>query len=124
MIRHQSPPATAIDAGGMGLVQQQHGFVAHRQRHQIGQRGAVAVHAVKRFPAAIHTRPLLPARRQPRDGVLDRGHVIVRCFQGGDARGVQPVAQTGMDERVVDDEVPAVRQGRGQRRIGGEAVGK
>ena len=47
--RAKPAPLRAINPGGMGLVQDQHGVMARRQRRQIGQRGAVAIHAVKRF---------------------------------------------------------------------------
>src|SRR3546814_1512116 len=72
-------------------------------RGEIGERGAVAVHAVKAFDRDPR-RSGAAAGAPARDDVVERLRVIVR---GGDMAGaaeLHPVVRTRMDEFVMDDE--------------------
>ena len=69
--------------------------------------------------------PVPPPARQSRDRVVER--TARRCGAAAThaARPSRmPVMRAGMDQRVVDDQVAALRQGREQRCIGGIAAGE
>ena len=109
-----------MHAGGMGLVQQQHGVVASGQRDQFRQWRAVTVHGIERLHRDPH--PAGPAARAPAlDDRVHRLDIIVRSGNCLDAGRVQPVAEAGMDQRVVNDQVAGPRQGGGDCGIGGKA---
>ena len=100
-----------------------HRVMAHRQRHQIGQRRAVTVHRIERFHRDPHP-PGTALSAPSRDDVVHRGHIIVRGGQRRDTGRIEPVADAGMDQRVMDNQVAGSRQGGDQGGIGGKAGGK
>ena len=121
--RGEPLPARPEDAGRMRLVDDQHRVVPLGHRHQVGQGRGVAVHRIEAFDR--DPRGALAALLTPSpDRRLERGRIVVDRRRGGGARQLHPLMHTGMDQRVMDDQVAALRQRRQQRGVGGIAGGE
>ena len=112
--------AVAEHAGRVRLVDQQERVVAIRQRGEIGERRAVAVHPVQaldRDPDAAGAA----SRAPPEDRVVGRADVVVREAPGLGTTEPHAVVRAGVDQRVVEDEVATLRQGREGDEVGGKS---
>ena len=87
------------------------------QRGEFGQRRAVAVHAVH----ALHDDPgqARATIGTPRpDRILECADVIVRYRPDGCPAQPHAVMRAGVDQRVMQDDIAALRQGRQRRHVG------
>ena len=88
--------------------------MALRDGGEIVERGAVAVHTIKSFDG--DPRPALMTGGAPgEDFLLDSVGVVVRGLDDFGSSGAHAVVGARMDERVVDDKIAALGQGREQR---------
>ena len=117
---NQPAPARPANAGGMRLVDQQHRALGPGEGGQFGQRREIAVHRIQRFdrdPRLPAAAAGAPGRQRPGKGA----GIVVRHQPVFGAGQPQPLVGAGMDQLIRQDQVAALRQGRHQRRIGGEA---
>ena len=122
-IRSQPPAAISEHAGGMRIVRQQHRAMAIRQIGQLGNRRAVAVHAVERFdrnPGLARGIAGPPARKR----FGKSADIIVRHRNAFGPRQAHSLVRAGMDQRVVEDRIAALGQCRQQHAVGAVAIGE
>ncbi len=104
-------PASARSehAGCVRLIDQQHRFVSRRDRCQIGERGAVTIHAVQAFdrdPRAASAAAPPPVGNR----LIEGARVIMRCRHAFGAGEAHAFMRAGVDQRIVHDQIAALRQ--------------
>ena len=103
-------------ARGVSLVDDKNAVVAFGDGGEIAERGAVAIHTIKTLDG--DPRAAFMARSAPAaDFILDGVGVVVRGHHHLGSSRAHPVMGACMDERVVDDEIAALRQGREKRSV-------
>ncbi len=105
----------------MRFVDDQHAVVTRGDRQEIVERRAVAVHAVEALDGDPR-RSRAPRRAPILDRVLERLRIVVACFGALGLAHAHAVVDRRVDQRIVHDEVAALRQRREQREIGDEAA--
>src|SRR5579859_5480825 len=106
----EAPAVGSEDAGGMCLIDQQECIVPIRELHEVGQRRAVAIHAVDAFdrdPNSSATAALPPSTKALLCG-LD---IIVREFERLGSACTQALSHTRVRELIPQDDVALLRQG-------------
>ena len=105
----------------MRLVDDQHAVVRVGDGREVVERRAVAVHAVEALDR--DPRRARAARRAPiLDGVLEGLRIVVAGLGALGLAHAHAVVDAGVDQRVVHDEIAALRQRREQRQVGDEAA--
>ncbi len=107
----------------MRLVDDQHRVVTVGDSGEVGERSPVAVHRIEAFdrdPWRAGAAACAPAE----DSVFKGLRVVMRSRCALGAAEFHPVVRARMDQRVVDEQVAALRQRREQRGVGREAGGE
>ncbi len=101
----------------MGLVDDQEPMMAVGQFSQFGQRRSVAIHRIEAFnrdPGMSGSASLAPVA----DGLVERADVVVRDRDGLGPAGRDARMCACVNQRVMHDNVAALRQGREDGHIG------
>ena len=100
----QPSPVSAVNAGGVGLVDKKHSVMPVGERHQVLERGAIAIHAVEAFdndpnPSAATACPPFNYLG------LERPRVVVERVSDFCPAGACAFVRACMGKRIQHDEI-------------------